>query len=52
MRGGIFFVFYYKVVAGASMIFLVLVYIPTTTYTMCPVDTATAGSWAGVGLVN
>jgi hypothetical protein len=21
-------------------------------YTMCPVDTATAGSWAGVGLVN
>jgi hypothetical protein len=23
-----------------------------TTYTMCPADTATAGSWAGVGLVN
>jgi hypothetical protein len=21
-------------------------------YTMCPADTATAGSWAGVGLVN
>jgi hypothetical protein len=21
-------------------------------YTMCPNDTATAGSWAGVGLVN
>jgi hypothetical protein len=21
-------------------------------YTLCPVDTATAGSWAGVGLVN
>jgi hypothetical protein len=21
-------------------------------YTMCPVDTATAGSWASVGLVN
>jgi hypothetical protein len=23
-----------------------------TNHTMCPVDTATAGSWAGVGLVN
>jgi hypothetical protein len=25
---------------------------PDWQYTMCPDDTATAGSWAGVGLVN